>query len=129
MSIPTPASSPRSAAPQSQSEIETEIETLSELAGEIVAGICLLIVQGLDGFKQDGRMNVDVRQQGGILVAGLLELRSAYADVLDFDHLCRHAGTCSLRERIGNSVSDKTIDRLVVDAVDIVKAIARLQSN
>jgi hypothetical protein len=127
--MPDPAPSRLPAAPVSQSEIELPLDELSELAGDIVAGVCSLIVQGLGEFKRDAKMSADVKLQGGQLMAGLLELRQAYASVLDFDRLCYQAGTRTLRERNGSDVSDAMINALVAAAVDIMVRIARLRSN
>ena len=121
-----PALSRPSAAPASLSRIEISLE---QLVGDIVAGVCSLIVQGMLETRQDGRMGPATKADGGVLMAGLVELQQAYADVLDFDRLCHQAGVRTLRERSGTDVSDALIDKLVGEAVDIMRGIVRLRSN
>jgi hypothetical protein len=109
-------------------EIEAEIEpSLSELAGELTAALACLVAQSLSEFKQDGRMGAETKQNGGVLISGLLELKWAYTE-LDFDRVMREHGTRLLRERYSDDViGAKGIDRLVAEAINVVNRISKLK--
>jgi hypothetical protein len=103
------------------------------LIGDLVAGAACLVAQGLGECcargKMDGEMSAGTRRQGGELIAGLLEIRQGTAGELDFDAVARSQGRRVLRERNGDSVSDKMISGLVDAVLQIVGRIVRSRLN
>jgi hypothetical protein len=108
-------------------------EWVEQLIGDLVAATACLVAQGLAecwaGGKLNGQMSADTRQQGGALIAGLLEIRNGTAGELDFDRVARSQGVRVLRERNGNEVSDKTLNSLVNAALEVLGRIVRARLN
>ena len=99
------------------------------LIGELVAGAACLVAQGLGEFGHGGQINTDTRLQGGKLIEMLYELRRGFVGGMDFDHVAKTQGVRVLRERYGDVVDARTIEALVVAAVDILGRIVRLRLN
>jgi hypothetical protein len=121
-----PAASPP---PSSSSSIE-------QLIGELTATAACLVAQGLSELWRTGqiRMSADTRQQGGALMAALIELKSGTVGDLaeagiDFERVARAHGASALRERCNGNVSQRTIDELVAAVLDIMAGIIRLRLN
>jgi hypothetical protein len=119
-----PASDCLPAAPPLQPELEI---SLGELAGELTAAIACLILQGMHEFKQNDQMGMQTKQNGQILVGGLLALRRAFGEGL-VNRLAREHGCRMLREQHGDADSE-AISNLVTEAITIVDRIARLQMS
>jgi hypothetical protein len=101
---------------------------IDELAGELAAALANLVAQGMTECKRSGHMSVDIRRDGGGLVADFIRLQEAYADELDLDRAREHAARM-LRECSGEDVSDATIELLLAMTFDIVDRIIRLRHN
>ena len=89
-----------------------------------------LFAQGLGDCVRSGRvvpMRAETRQQGGEVMAALIELREHTAGKLDFDHTAQVHGTRVLREWWGSNVSAAMTDDLVRAVLDILADIIRLR--
>ena len=70
-------------------------------------------------------MSAETRQQGGKVMAALIELREHTAGKLDFDHVARTRGAQVLQGWWGSNVSAAMIDDLVRAVLDILADIIR----
>jgi len=74
-------------------------------------------------------MSVDTKEQGRTLIAGLLELRNSTAGELDFNAVARSHGARVLKDRYGQSISDRTVHSLVNAALEVLGRIVRARLN
>jgi hypothetical protein len=121
---------PLSPWPSGQQESHTAAPSVERLIGELAAAAACLVAQGLgecwNRGRMDGEMSAATKQQGGALIAGLVELRDGTAGELDFDRVARAQGVQVLRAR-GGDVSDKTLNSLVDVALDVLGRIVRMR--
>ena len=101
---------------------------VEQLIGEFTAIAACLFAQGLGDCVRSGRvvpMSAETRQQGGKVMAALIELREHTAGKLDFDHVARTRGAQVLQEWWGSNVSAAMTDDLVRAVLDILADIVR----
>src|SRR5215470_12382268 len=95
-----------------QQESQTADRSVEQLIGELIAATACLFAQGLGECwargKMNGQMSADTKEQGSVLIAGLLVLRNGTAGKLDFNAVARLHGARVLKDRYGQGVSDKT---------------------
>ena len=77
----------------------------------------------------NGQMSADTKEQGSVLIAGLLELRNGTAGELDFNAVARSHGARVLKDRYGQGVSDKTLNSLLNAALEVLDRIIRARLN
>jgi hypothetical protein len=87
-----------------QQEPQTADRSVERLIGELIAATACLFAQGLDDCwargKMNGQMSADTKEQGRVLIAGLLELRNDTAGELDFNAVARsHANLFAWRAK------------------------------
>jgi hypothetical protein len=87
-----------------QQEPQTADRFVERLIGELIAATACLFAQGLDDCwargKMNGQMSADTKEQGRVLIAGLLELRNDTAGELDFNAVARsHANLFAWRAK------------------------------
>jgi len=99
----------------------------------LIAATACLFAQGLGECwargKMNGQMSADTKEQGSVLIAGLLELRNGTAGELDFNAVARSHGARVLKDHYGQGVSDKIINSLINAAVEVLGRIARARLN
>jgi len=112
---------------------QTADPSVEELIGEFIAATACLFARGLGECwahgKMNGRMSVDTKERGRVLIAGLLELRNGTAGALDFDVVARARGARILKDCYGPDVSDKTINSLINAALEILSRVVRTRLN
>ena len=102
--------------------------SIEQLIGEFTAIAACLFAQGLGDCVRSGRlvpMSAETRQQGGKVMAALIELREHTAGKLDFDHMAQVRGARVLQEWWGSNVSAAMVDDLVRAVLDILADIVR----
>jgi len=116
-----------------QQEPQTADRSVEQLIGELIAATACLFAQGLGECwahgKMTGQMSVDTKEQGRTLIAGLLELRNSTAGELDFNAVARSHGARVLKDRYGQSISDRTVHSLVNAALEVLGRIVRARLN
>jgi hypothetical protein len=116
-----------------QQEPQTTSHSVERLIGELIAATACLFAQGLGECwargKMNGQMSADTKEQGSVLIAGLLELRNGTAGELDFNAVARLHGARVLKDRYGQDISDKTISSLINAALEILGRIVRARLN
>ena len=122
--------SPCLSRPQEPQTVDPSVE---RLIGELIAATACLFAQGLGECwargRMDGQMSADTKEQGRVLIAGLLELRNGTAGELDFNAVARLHGARVLKDRYGQGVSDKTLNSLLNAALEVLDRIIRARLN
>ena len=116
--------------PQKPRTVDSSVE---RFIGELIAATACLFAQGLGECwargKMNGQMSADTKEQGSVLIAGLLELRNGTAGELDFNAVARSHGARVLKDRYGQGVSDKTLNSLLNAALEVLDRIICARLN
>ena len=104
---------------------------LERRVGRAVAMTASAIAAGVQDYASNGRMTVPTKVRTADCLSELYKLRCLMVPVWDFDGIAHQQGRLALAEACGgvNAAEQAIIDTLINATMDVVRKIARSQTN
>ena len=104
--------------------------SLERHIGELVAGLASAIALGLEERFRGSGLSSATKWEAAELLTKLFRLKQFLAGrPWDFDAIARQHGAILLRESCGGRLSSDMIDRLIVEALDLLSQVVKSAAN
>ena len=117
-------------ASSTSSSLSAPPPSLERHIGELIAGLASAIALGLEERFRGGGLSSETKWGAAELLTKLFRLKQFLAGrPWDFDVIARQHGAILLRESCGGRLSSDMIDRLIVEALDLLSQVVKSAAN